>query len=222
MVDRVSSLRIMADPVDICEPAASTGRWRQYDGSALPAPLAAALEVFAEQGYHGTTIRQVAGRAGLSVPGLYHHYPSKQALLAGIVDASMDELLSRSFAAEREAGVDPLARYDAVIESLLRFHMHRRDQAFVTSSELRSLEPAARARHIDQRDRQQRQVDEIVVDGANAGVFAAEYPLDAARAAVTMCVAVASWYRPSGSMSVDQLVSRYAELARRLVGYRSS
>lgn len=207
----------MAYPVDNSEPAAAIGQWRRYDGSILPGPLLAALEVFAEQGYHGTTIRQVAGRAGLSVPGLYHHYPSKQALLAGIVDASMDELLSRSSAAEREAGAEPLARYDAVIESLLRFHMHRRNQAFVTSSELRSLEPEARARHIAQRDRQQRQVDAIVVEGANCGVFAAEYPLDAARAAVTMCVAVASWYRPGGPMSVDQLVHRYTEMARRLV-----
>lgn len=207
----------MAHPVDSIEPEAPPGEWRRYDDAALPAPLAAALAVFAEQGYHGTTIRQVAARAGLSVPGLYHHFPSKQALLAGIIDASMDELLARSAAAEREAGPDPLARYDAVIESLLRFHMHRRDQAFVTSSELRSLEPAARIRHIAERDRQQRQVDAIVVDGVRLGVFAADYPLDAARAAVTMCVAVASWYRPGGALTVDQLVQRYAELARRLV-----
>ncbi len=42
--------------------------------------LLAALECFVERGYHGTTIRQIANRAGVSVPGLYHHYASKLAL----------------------------------------------------------------------------------------------------------------------------------------------
>ena len=60
--------------------------------------LAAALEAFAEHGYHGTTVREIASRAGLSVPGLYHHYPSKQSLLQGLSELTMSELLDRSVA----------------------------------------------------------------------------------------------------------------------------
>jgi hypothetical protein len=60
------------------------GSWRDYEDLGLPKPLAAALEAFVEQGYHGTSIRDVASRSGLSVPGLYHHYPSKQAMLIGL------------------------------------------------------------------------------------------------------------------------------------------
>src|SRR5690606_25412480 len=52
------------------------GSWRNYGPSTLPKPLEAALEAFAERGYDGTSIREIAARAGLSVPGLYHHYPS--------------------------------------------------------------------------------------------------------------------------------------------------
>lgn len=208
----------MSGPADLDVNA--PGAWRRYDRPVLLGPLAAALDMFARQGYHGTTIRQIAGHAGLSVPGLYHHYPSKQALLVGIVDTSMDELLSRSEAAEQEAGSDPADRFDAVVESLLRFHMYRRDQAFVASSELRSLEPQARERHIGHRDRQQRQLDAIVADGVADGVFSARFPEDAARAVVTMCVAVASWYRPDGDLAVEQLVERYADLARRMVDAR--
>ncbi|NED61333.1 helix-turn-helix transcriptional regulator, partial [Streptomyces sp. SID10244] len=64
----------------------SIGEWRDYGEPELPVPLAAALAAFAEQGYHGTSVREIASRANLSVPGLYHHYPSKQSLLQGLLE----------------------------------------------------------------------------------------------------------------------------------------
>jgi len=45
---------------------------------------AAALEVFSEQGFHGTTLDAVAKRAGVSKGAIYWHYPSKQALFADL------------------------------------------------------------------------------------------------------------------------------------------
>lgn len=43
--------------------------------------LAAALDLFAEQGFHGTTVPQIAQRAGLSVGTLYHYFPSKESIV---------------------------------------------------------------------------------------------------------------------------------------------
>ena len=42
--------------------------------------LQAAHDLFVEQGYHGTSMRQVASRAGLALGGLYNHFPSKEAV----------------------------------------------------------------------------------------------------------------------------------------------
>ncbi|MFC0315660.1 TetR/AcrR family transcriptional regulator [Gordonia phosphorivorans] len=193
--------------------------WRDYGPPELPAPLAAALEAFAEHGYHGTTVRDIAARAGLSVPGLYHHYPSKQSLLQGLSELTMEELLGRSEAALAEAGPSPLARFEALVESLLRFHMYRRAQAFVGSTEVRSMDPEYRAIYIGHRTRQQRMVDDAVDDGVAAGIFTTEFPHDAARALSTMCVGVSTWYRPGGGQTPEQLVERNLVLARDLVGY---
>lgn len=194
--------------------------WRDYPAQDLPAPLAAALEAFAEHGYHGTSVRQIAARAGLSVPGLYHHYPSKQSLLQGLSELTMAELLSRSEAALAGAGDDPLARFDALIESLLRFHMFRRAQAFVGSTELRSMDPEYREIYVGHRDRQQAMIDDAVAAGVAAGIFTTGHPRDAGRALATMCVGVSTWYRPDGPLAPDELVARNLELARSLVGYR--
>lgn len=194
------------------------GSWRLYEDSALSAPLQAALDSFVEHGYHGTSVREIASRAGLSVPGLYHHYPSKQALLVGLTEAMMADLLDRSHRAEQEAGPSAAARFDAVVESLLLFHMHRRSQAFLGSTEIRSLATEHRANYIARRDEQQRMLDDIVALGIDEGIFSATSPLEASRAVTTMCVGVASWYRPDGPLAPDELVTVYSDIARRIVG----
>ncbi|MCZ4521498.1 TetR/AcrR family transcriptional regulator [Rhodococcus ruber] len=196
----------------------ATHNWRMYEGSSLSPALASALKMFVEQGYHGTSVRQIAAGAGLSVPGLYHHFPSKQALLVGIMDASMDELLDRTRSAEADAGSSPSDRFDAVVESLLLFHIHRRDAAFVCSTEIRSLESANRTAYIAKRDDEQRVLDAIVADGVASGLFDSPYPRDASRAVTTMCVGVATWYRPDGPLAPGDLVAVYLDIARRTVG----
>jgi AcrR family transcriptional regulator len=197
-----------------------TGSWRHYGPVSLPKPLAAALEAFAERGYDGTSIREVAARAELSVPGLYHHYPSKQALLVSLTTAVMNELLDRSRRALAEAGPTPSERFDAVVESLLRFHMFRRDQAFVASTEMRSMEPESREAYVALRDEQQRMIDEIIEAGVESGEFTTPFPKDAGRAVATMCIGVADWYRPDGALTPDELVERNLAIARSAVGAR--
>ncbi|MDV7352919.1 TetR/AcrR family transcriptional regulator [Rhodococcus sp. NPDC019627] len=192
--------------------------WREYTDQGLSKVLAAALAAFVEKGYDGASIREIAARAGLSVPGLYHHYPSKQALLVGLTNAVMRDLLDRSRAAVAEAGSTPGERFDAVIESLLRFHMYRREQSFVASRETRSMEPDSRQAYIALRDEQQQLVDDIVRDGVAAGLFRTPFPEDASRAVVTMCVSVATWYREDGPLSPDEIVERYLVIARSTVG----
>ena len=58
--------------------------WRLYGDIELDPVLRAALEAFVETGYHGATVRDIARRAGLSVPGIYHHYATKQDMLLAI------------------------------------------------------------------------------------------------------------------------------------------
>jgi AcrR family transcriptional regulator len=192
--------------------------WREYGPLEFPRILDAALEAFAEHGYHGTTTRDLARRAGLSVPGVYHYYASKQDILFDLMTVIIDELLNRSRQALADAALDPRAQFDALVESLLRFHMYRRTGAMVSTAELRSLEPGNRERYVAKRDEQQRMLDRAILDGVRDGVFATPYPKDASRAIASLCVGVASWYRPDGTLSVDALLDRYLTIARSIVG----
>ena len=52
----------------------------------------AALELFAERGFHGTGIRQLAERAGLSSASLYHYMGTKEDLLVELMRAAKELL----------------------------------------------------------------------------------------------------------------------------------
>lgn len=192
--------------------------WREFGPDELTPPLRAALGVFARHGYHGASIRTIAETAGLSVPGLYHHYKSKQAILAAVVDAAMVEMLAHTAAAAEDAGDSPVTRFTNVVECLARFHMARRDHAFVASTEMRSMDPDVRAHHISQRDAQQTMLEDAIRAGVDSGDFSCRHPEDAARAISSLCVSIASWYRPDGPLSSDDVVARHLEFARAMVG----
>jgi AcrR family transcriptional regulator len=184
--------------------------------------LLAALACFVEKGFHGTTVRSIAARGGLSVPGLYHHFPSKTALLERLIDDTMDDLITTTESALAAAGPGVVERFDAVVTAHVRFHCERSEESFIGNSELRSLAPTARKRTIRKRDRQQHIFDTVIAEGVAAGVFDIEPHHDASRAMVTMCTAVATWYRRSGPRSAQEIVEIYRQLARNIVGYKAT
>ena len=49
--------------------------------------LAAALEIFGQQGFHGTPTRELAKHAGVSEALVFHHFPTKDALIRALVEA---------------------------------------------------------------------------------------------------------------------------------------
>jgi AcrR family transcriptional regulator len=75
--------------------------------------LEAASEVFAERGYEKSTVRDVAGRAGISVGGIYLYFRTKEELYTGLMRSQMDEFLGR---VERLRTELPLAALRKLIE----------------------------------------------------------------------------------------------------------
>jgi AcrR family transcriptional regulator/DNA-binding XRE family transcriptional regulator len=186
--------------------------WRSFAPLHLGQPLTAALEAFLEFGYHGATMRDIAGRAGLSVPGVYHYYASKQDMLVAILELTMADLLARTTAAGVE-GRNPVERFSLLVECLALYHTHRRELGFVGASEMRSLEPVHRERVAAARRAQQRMVDEAVDEAVAEGSFAVERPHEASRAVVTMCTALPQWFDGRGPTPPETVAAQYVDFA---------
>src|SRR5438045_7228424 len=82
--------------------------------------LEVARERFADQGFHATSMDEIAERAGVSKPVLYQHFPSKRDLYLALLEQHTDEVV----AATREALAstpDNKQRVAATIEAFYAF-----------------------------------------------------------------------------------------------------
>lgn len=186
--------------------------WRDYPPLDVDPVLGAALDEFVQSGYHGTSVRDIAKRCGLSVSGIYHHYSSKQEMLTTLLRRTMRELLWRSEFARRE-GETPRQRFCLLVEHLALFHTYRRELGFIGAAEMRSLQPQNHQEIAGMRHTQQRMVDDEVEAAVAAGDIHTPYPHEAGRAVVTMCTALPTWFYPYGPLTPEQIAQQYVDFA---------
>jgi AcrR family transcriptional regulator len=86
--------------------------------------LAAAEEVFADQGLHAAHMGDIAAHAGVAVGTLYNHFKDREALLAGLLEARRHELLARLDAASRESADLPFRQRLRAILAVMLNHKH--------------------------------------------------------------------------------------------------
>lgn len=200
------------------QPAVDIADWRHYTHDrTLPDILDAALDVFVKLGYHGTTVRAIATKAGLSVPGLYHHYPSKQDMLATLLRMSNEDVMARSKAALAVAGDNPRDRFTALVENIVLYMTHRRRLARA-AREIHALEEPYRSRHIALRDELEQMVLTEVEAACAGGEFRTTDPQEATRAVLVLCQGVAEWYTPRGPKPPAEIAAQYVGFALALVG----
>lgn len=206
-------------PLDLRPPEPAVPRfdnWRDFEPLDLPPVFRTALEVFVEVGYHAATVRMIADRCGLSMAGVYYHVESKDVLLTELLHGAMAELISRCVAADAEAD-SPAERLANLVECVILFHTYRQASAVLASTELRSLDESGRSLHLQARLRVRDIVQAAVEACRDAGRVETVPASSTATAIVTMCVAVADWYKPGISPSPREIAREYTGLALAMV-----
>jgi len=102
-----------------------------------PKIRAAALSLFAGEGYAAVSMRRIASEVGLAPGALYLYTPDKQGLLFDLLNAHMDELLAAWEALEKPAG--PAARLLQFVRFHILHHLDRPEAVFIAYMELRNL-----------------------------------------------------------------------------------
>ncbi len=177
----------------------------------------AAREIFAERGYHGTSIRDIAKRAGLSLSALYYWYSSKQELLAALIEESDLDYHARCELALAAAGDDPVQRLRALVHVTVEYRVERRLESSIVVRESRNLEHESIDRMATNAREATKMWADIINDGVAQGIFRCAYPDDARRTIIAACNAIAQWYRPDGEITVAELIDRYSDIALHVV-----
>jgi AcrR family transcriptional regulator len=182
--------------------------------------LQAAREELAERGYDGASIRSIAGRAGLSMSVLYHYYPSKQQLLEAIILETVDAYFSFCQAELAAVGDGPVGRLSAAIAGSIRFRVSNPARADLPERERRNLSPGFLELYRKRLEDMTSLFRDPIEAGIAAGTFRTPYPGEARRAIIAMCNAIGDWYRPTGTLTIEQIVARHTELALALLQHQ--
>lgn len=88
--------------------------------------LDAALTLFAENGYDGTSVEQIANIVGIKAPSLYKHYKGKEDILNALID-SAETRYEEMFGSEKNIGRVPQSREEFIKVTMERISFTMRD-----------------------------------------------------------------------------------------------
>jgi AcrR family transcriptional regulator len=171
----------------------------------------AASTLFRERGYAATSVRDIAHALDMQGGSLYAHVASKEDMLWAIVVRAADRF---------NAEVGPLAASPAPasvkLKDMIRAHVGvvttTQKDAAVFLHEWRFLSEERRLKIAARRDDYERLFRRVIADGIDQGDFMKVDPRLTATAMLSALNGIATWYRPDGELSAEDIADRHASL----------
>ncbi len=182
------------------------------------AVLEAALRLFAEHGYAGTSVRDIAKVVELKPATLYSHFPSKAHILAEIVKLGHDEQVRAVRAELLASDPDPKEQVLAYVRGHVKTHATYPMLCIVANAELHMLENELAQQALQQRQFSEQLLFDVVERGIGLGAFDVPHAWLAMAAIGGMGLRIAYWYTSDFDQSIDSLAEIYGEYALRILG----
>ena len=178
-----------------------------------PAPddraLQAAARLFREQGYSGTSLRDIARAAGMLPGSLHYRYATKEDILAALMERAIDRLIA-SIEAATAATSDPLERVRLALIEHVRILLSREDSVYVLLYDWRSLSPAAERAITRHRRRYEQFADDLLAEAAAHASLQPGVDLYLVRQfGFGAANWVAQWFDPKGPYSPEQIADSF-------------
>jgi len=173
-----------------------------------------AAALFSEYGFNGTSMAELASAVGITKSSLYHHFPSKQALLSEIIELTVKRVTPLvQEVADSELSAAKRLRRALVLHTVEAIRDQHAIACFI--EEGRYLAPDFMATHVANRDAYEQVFRRLFEEGIGSGEFVEQDVGIAVKAVLGMCNSVVRWYRPGGAYSPEEIAHEFAEFAVR-------
>ena len=167
----------------------------------------AAGRLFAERGFHGTSMRDLGNELGLEAPSLYSHIEGKEDLLVEVIRTG-----ARLFQGLADEVLASEAAPDAQLRRLIKGHVEivveNLDEARTFLNEARFLPEPDRDQVLEMRRSYQEAYESVIRRAQSDGICQADTsPALAAIFVLSILNAVERWYRPEGPRNPHQIAS---------------
>lgn len=176
-----------------------------------------AARLFAERGFAGTSVQDIADAMGVSRPSLYYYFKSKDELLASLVTEVTEGAAAQIRAVARDGSKNATERLRSIARLLASWRAEQPGR-FLLLVRSESVLPPDLARVNERAKRSTlRELTKVIEQGVSAGEFRMVEPRPAALAVLGMCNWVAWWADPSGRTDPADVAGTMADLAIAMV-----
>lgn len=173
--------------------------------------LHAAATLFARQGYSQTLLEDIAEQCGIKKSSLYHYHRSKHAILHGLIEWKIEDLV-RKVEASIENAATPDEKFHAMTSTLVNEYIRVPDEITVLLTQTRHLNKAAM--------RSVAAIQHRIINHMLALIQALRPDIEITRKNITaiamlyfgMTNWIHVWYKPSGSIKPDDLAALIARM----------
>lgn len=174
--------------------------------------LDTATRLFYAEGYHPIGMRRIAKEIGIQTAAIYYYFPSKGEILYVICLE-----VTKNFVDEHLPILYGDAPAPELLKTLVRRHIsYFWDHRFAMDVALRDhrILPEAQGDDIrSHRRRYQTALRAFVTEGAKRGDFLVADPRLAVIGMLDMINGINNWFKPGGTLSIDELATNYADMA---------
>lgn len=182
--------------------------------------LDAAGQLFSRQGFHATSMRDLARAVNLQGGSLYAHIESKEEVLFELVNRAADGFLSNAEAIP--VNLSPKEQLERLIRGHLEVIVRELDNATVFFHEWKFLNPNLQSKVTARRDAYEGYFRKTIEAGVKAGSFQVEDVRLATMYVLSALNWTYHWYRPGGRLTLESLARQYRDLVFKALGAASS
>jgi AcrR family transcriptional regulator len=178
-----------------------------------------ATRLFAERGYDGTTLQDIADAIGITRPGLYHYISSKEQLLAALVRDVSENTVHIVRAARLRTDLSSVEKLRAVVRALVLQRAGAPERFRVLDRTEAALPEEVAAVHLQARREVLAEMRTIIEEGVSRGEFRPRDERLAALSVIGMCNWVAWWFHPASSHPAEPVADQLAQNAVDMLAY---
>ena len=178
-----------------------------------------ATRLFAERGYDGTTLQDIADAIGITRPGLYHYISSKEQLLAELVRDVSENTVLIVRAVRLRTDLSSVERLRTVVRGLVLQRAGAPERFRVLDRTEAALPEEVAALHLTARREVVAEMRTIIEEGVSRGEFRPRDERLAALSVIGMCNWVAWWFHPGSNHPAEPVADQLAQNAVDMLAY---
>ena len=166
--------------------------------------LKVAATLFAANGFEATSVRRIASESGLSVPGMFHYFASKEEILAQIIFSFIEDAYLR-LNKIIESDLDPENKLKSLCSFYVQRYASHQNELTILNSEGKSLTPKHQKDFVKKQRIYLEVLENIFQEFTKQGILKPLNHVVLSFLFYGMVGWTSTWYNPKGSVSPKEL-----------------